>query len=188
MIGALNIMFIVMGVWIMMTLSFLLMIKRFFHKAKTNEALVRTGFGETRVSFTGIMAIPAMHELERLDLTTRKISLDFEGLKCLEGAEVELRASFYLEVEKTAKSVLNVVKLLGVGKALDDAALKDLFKEKFTEAMTLACSQFSLQDLDLRRREFKQFFKESAWTEVKGFHLQDLTLDQIEKINKKEKK
>jgi flotillin len=179
-----NLMFIAMGVWIMMTIGFLLMVKNFFHKAKANEALVRSGFGETRVSFAGIMAIPTMHQLERLDLKTRKIHFDFTDLKTLDGAQIRIQASFYLEVEKTANSVLNVIRTLGVDQAVDDEALKDLFKEKFTEAMSLACGQYSIDDLNSKRQEFKQFFKDTSWVEIKGFHLQDMTLDKIEILNK----
>ena len=180
-------MVIVMGGWIMMTIGFLLMLKKFFHTAKLNEALVRTGFGETRVSFTGVLAIPTMHQLERLNLKTRKISYDFKELKCLDGSLIQVQASFYLEVEKTAKSVLNIVRTLGVDQSVDDEGLKDLFKEKFTEAMSLACSQYSIDDLNSKREEFKQFFKDTSWVEIKGFHLQDMTLDKIEILNKENK-
>ena len=188
MIEGTNLIFIVMGGWIMMTLGFLLMIKKFFHTARIDEALVRTGFGKPHVSFTGVLAIPTMHQLERLNLKTRKISYDFKELKCLDGSLIQLQASFYLEVEKTAKSVLNVFRTLGVNQTVNEEGLKDLFKEKFTEAMSLACSQYSIDDLNSKREEFKQFFKDTSWVEIKGFHLEDMTLNKIENLNKKENK
>ena len=51
---------VVLGV---LLLGFLAIVARMYQKAVQGEALVRTGMGDTKVSFSGILIVPILHKL-----------------------------------------------------------------------------------------------------------------------------
>ena len=51
----------------------------FYRKAHRGIALVRSGMGGTKVSFNGMNIIPVVQQMERIDISVKRIEVDRTG-------------------------------------------------------------------------------------------------------------
>ena len=75
-------------------MALLAMLAKFFVKVEQGTALVRTGFGPTKVSFSGTSVIPIMHRQEFMDISVKRIEIyrhGSEGLICKDNVRADIK-------------------------------------------------------------------------------------------------
>jgi uncharacterized membrane protein YqiK len=94
---------------------FIIILIKTFKKAVQGHALVRTGSGGTKVSFTGFFVIPVLHRLEVMDITLKTIVIERmgkEGLICKDNMRADIKVAFFVRVNKTRDMLFKSLNLL----------------------------------------------------------------------------
>lgn len=178
-----NLAVIMTGAVALVILSQVALILKCYHPARPGTALVRTGVGGPRVSFAGTIALPGLHQVERLDLSVRKIEVDCRGdraLPCREGPHAGLQAAFLLGLAEDPAAVLQVTGALGCRRASDPAALTDLFTPKFLAALQAAARQRTVAELLADPAAFQSEVARAVAGDLLGFTLRDVAVHSIE--------
>ncbi|MFT2010865.1 flotillin family protein [Pontibacter sp. 13R65] len=174
------------SVTIMLVVAFIGLIAfviKMYQKAIQGEALVRTGLGDTLVSFSGIFVVPVIHKLEVMDITLKTIVISrtgAEGLICKDNLRADIKVNFFLRVNKTPEDVIQVAQSIGCKRASDHAALEGLFDAKFSEALKTVGKHFDFVDLYQSREEFKRQILQTIGTDLNGYVLDDCAIDYLE--------
>ncbi|QCR21464.1 flotillin family protein [Pontibacter sp. SGAir0037] len=156
---------------------------KMYQKAVQGEALVRTGLGDTKVSFSGIFVIPIIHKLEVMDITLKTIVISrtgSEGLICKDNLRADIKVNFFLRVNKTPEDVVQVAQSIGCKRASDHAALEGLFDAKFSEALKTVGKHFDFVELYNSRDDFKRQIIQTIGTDLNGYILDDCAIDYLE--------
>ncbi|TGD79959.1 flotillin family protein [Hymenobacter wooponensis] len=166
-----------------LVLGFLAIVARMYQKAVQGEALVRTGMGDTKVSFSGIFVVPILHKLEVMDIKLKTIVISragSEGLVCKDNLRADVKVNFFVRVNKTEQDVINVAQSIGAHRASDPAALESLFDAKFSEALKTVGKHFDFIELYNSREQFKQQILTIIGTDLNGYVLDDCAIDYLE--------
>jgi uncharacterized membrane protein YqiK len=166
-----------------LVLGFLAVVARMYQKAVQGEALVRTGMGDTKVSFSGIFVVPILHKLEVMDIKLKTIVISragSEGLVCKDNLRADVKVNFFVRVNKTEQDVINVAQSIGAHRASDPAALESLFDAKFSEALKTVGKHFDFIELYNSREQFKQQILTIIGTDLNGYVLDDCAIDYLE--------
>ncbi|GAA4363631.1 flotillin family protein [Hymenobacter saemangeumensis] len=164
-------------------LGFLAVIAKMYKKAVQGEALLRTGMGDAKVSFSGIIVVPILHKLEVMDIKLKTIVISragAEGLVCKDNMRADVKVNFFIRVNKTHDDVVNVAQSIGTHRASDPAALEALFDAKFSEALKTVGKQFDFIELYNSREQFKQEILRIIGTDLNGYVLDDCAIDYLE--------
>ncbi|MFD2787130.1 flotillin family protein [Hymenobacter rubripertinctus] len=164
-------------------LGFVAIVARMYKKAVQGEALVRTGMGDTKVSFSGIIVVPVLHKLEVMDIKLKTIIIQragSEGLVCKDNLRADVKVNFFVRVNKTPQDVINVAQSIGAHRASDPAALENLFDAKFSEALKTVGKHFDFIELYNSREQFKQQILAIIGTDLNGYVLDDCAIDYLE--------
>ncbi len=164
-------------------IGFIAIVARMYQKAVQGEALVRTGLGDTKVSFSGILIVPVLHKLEVMDIKLKTIIIarsGAEGLVCKDNLRADVKVNFFVRVNKTHDDVVNVAQSIGAHRASDPAALEALFDAKFSEALKTVGKHFDFIELYNSREQFKQEILRIIGTDLNGYVLDDCAIDYLE--------
>jgi len=164
-------------------LGLIAIVIKMYQKAIQGEAMVRTGLGDTKVSFSGIFVIPILHKLEVMDITLKTIVISrtgSEGLICKDNLRADIKVNFFLRVNKTQEDVVQVAQSIGCQRASDHAALESLFDAKFSEALKTVGKHFDFVDLYQSRDDFKRQILQTIGTDLNGYVLDDCAIDYLE--------
>src|SRR6476661_1399696 len=164
-------------------LGFLAVIAKMYKKAVQGEALLRTGMGDAKVSFSGIIVVPILHKLEVMDIKLKTIVIaraGAEGLVCKDNMRADVKVNFFVRVNKTHDDVVNVAQSIGTHRASDPQALESLFDAKFSEALETVGKQFDFIELYNSREQFKQEILRIIGTDLNGYVLDDCAIDYLE--------
>ncbi|MBF8964963.1 flotillin family protein [Pontibacter sp. FD36] len=156
---------------------------KMYQKAIQGEALVRTGLGDTKVSFSGIFVVPVIHKLEVMDITLKTIVISrtaSEGLICKDNMRADIKVNFFLRVNKTPEDVIQVAQSIGCKRASDHSALESLFDAKFSEALKTVGKHFDFVELYNSRDDFKRQIIQTIGTDLNGYVLDDCAIDYLE--------
>lgn len=162
---------------------FIIILIKTFKKAVQGHALVRTGSGGTKVSFTGLFVIPVLHRLEVMDITLKTIVIERlgkEGLICRDNMRADIKVAFFVRVNKTREDVIQVAQSIGTRRASDQNALIELFDAKFSEALKTVGKQFEFVELYNSREKFKHEILNIIGTDLNGYILDDCAIDFLE--------
>jgi len=173
----------VLVVFGVLLLGFLAIVARMYQKAVQGEALVRTGMGDTKVSFSGILIVPILHKLEVMDIKLKTIIIaraGAEGLVCKDNMRADVKVNFFVRVNKTHDDVVNVAQSIGAHRASDPQALEALFDAKFSEALKTVGKHFDFIELYNSREQFKQEILRIIGTDLNGYVLDDCAIDYLE--------
>ena len=180
--------FVVIGALII-AVGFLTMIAKFFVKVEQGTALVRTGLGPTKVTFSGIPVIPIMHRAEFMDISVKRIEIyrhGSEGLNCKDNVRADIKVAFFVRVNNASADVLQVAQSIGCRRASDITALVDLFDAKFSEALKTVGKQFDFTELYTEREKFKNEILAHIGTDLNGYVLDDAAIDFLEQTELKQ--
>ena len=162
---------------------FIATILRCYQKVEQGTALVRTGWGEPKVSFSGIVVIPILHRAELTQVSVKRIEIyrhGSEGLICRDNLRADIKVVLLVRVNNAAQDVLKVAQSIGCRRASDETALVELFDAKFSEALKTVGKQFDFTDLYNSRERFKEEILKIIGTDLNGFVLDDAAIDFLE--------
>ena len=178
---------VVLGL-LVIAVGFLAMLAKFFVKVEQGTALVRTGVGPTKVTFSGIPVIPIMHRAEFMDISVKRIEIyrhGSEGLNCRDNVRADIKVAFFVRVNNASADVLQVAQSIGCRRASDITALVDLFDAKFSEALKTVGKSFDFTELYTEREKFKNEILAHIGTDLNGYVLDDAAIDYLEQTDLK---
>ncbi len=157
-----------------------------YKKVPQGKALIKTGFGGRKVSFSGMFFLPVFHIKEVMDITVRRIEVEREnqdGLICKDNIRADIKVAFFVRVNNTVKDVLEVASLIGVKKASDIVELRQFFDAKFSEALKTVGKQFDFVELYTDRVKFNKQIMDTIGTDLNGYTLDDCAIDYLEQTS-----
>ncbi len=174
---------VAVGVIVTVVLGYVALIKLFYRKVNQGQALVRTGFGETKVAFKGMWVIPLLHNAELMDISLKQVIIAREskgGLICKDNLRADIKVAFYVRVNPTVEDVKRVANTIGCARASDPELLNNLFESKFSEALKTVGKAFDFVELYNSRQELKEALLSVIGKDLNGYHLDDAAIDYLE--------
>lgn len=188
-----------------------LVISNLYVKAKGNLAYVKTGMGGlTVIKDHGAIVIGFLHEIIPVSLETMKIVVERNGrdsLITLDKLRAEVVAEFYIRVKPdggpeggiatAARTLGNKISAATEGKRADqmggdqlleamEIAIKTLEREKLIDGLRTVAAKSTLEDLNLKRDEFKKALMEVVKDGLaeNGLELEDCTISALDQASK----
>lgn len=161
----------------------IVVIIKMFRKALQGQALVRTGFGGTKVNFSGLFVVPVIHKLEIMDITLKTIVISRtakEGLICKDNMRADIKVTFFVRVNQTIEDVKQVAQSIGSARASHQESIEQLFDAKFSEALKTVGKNFDFVELYNSRDDFKRDIINIIGTDLNGYVLDDCAIDYLE--------
>jgi flotillin len=165
------------------TVGAFIVIVRCYRKVTQGKALVRNGVGGTRVSFSGMVVFPIIHQCEVMDTSVHRIEIDRRekmGLICKDNLRADIKVAFFVRVNTVPADVLRVAQSIGCERASNSAAISDLFEAKFSEALKTAGREFDFVDLYNSRQRFRDEILKIIGKDLNGYVLEDCAIDYLE--------
>ena len=162
------------------------LVSRFFRKVEQGQALVRNGMGGTKVSFSGMVVLPVLHQAEYVDISVKRVEIDRNGkngLICMDNMRADIKVAFFVRVNQTPQDVLKVAQSVGCVRASSHSAITELFDAKFSEALKTVGRQFNFVDLYNSRDKLKEGILKTIGTDLNGFILEDVAIDYLEQTS-----
>lgn len=154
-----------------------------FRKVEKGTALIRTGLGETKVTFTGMMVFPIIHRAELMDISLKRIEIDRtgkNGLICKDNMRADIKVAFFVRVNNVREEVVRVAESIGCDRASSEAEIRILFDAKFSEALKTVGKKFDFIQLYEERDTFRDEILKCIGTDLNGFVLDDAAIDYLE--------
>ncbi len=174
---------LVIGIVAIIIIYFLI-IAMFYKKVHQGQALVRTGFGGTKVATDkGLYVVPVFHRVEVMDISVKKIQIErlaAEGLICKDNMRADIKVAFFVRVNNEVEFIKKVAQTIGVERASRKETLEDLFEAKFSEALKTVGKKFDFIQLYEARREFRDEIVDIIGTDLNGYTLEDCAIDYLE--------
>ena len=120
---------------VLVALGILILILKCYHKVEQGTAIVRTGYGGVKVSFSGMVVVPVLHRWEIMDISLKRLEIfrhGSEGLICRDNVRADIKVAFFIRVNNSAQDVLAVAQSVGCRRASDSDRLTELFDAKFS--------------------------------------------------------
>ena len=159
-------------------------IAMFYKKVPQGRAIVRTGFGGTKVATDkGLYVVPVFHKVEVMDISVKKIQIErmeHEGLICKDNMRADIKVAFFVRVNNDISFIKRVAQTIGVDRASRIETLEDLFEAKFSEALKTVGKKFDFIELYEARREFRDEIVNIIGTDLNGYTLEDCAIDFLE--------
>jgi uncharacterized membrane protein YqiK len=171
------------GATVVMLMGMLVAVAKCYRRVEQGKALVITvPQGEPIVTFTGAVVVPVLHKAEVMDISLKALEIQRrgkEGLLARDGTRVDVRATFFVMVNKTTEDIRKVARTVGCARAGDPEALKTLFEGRFIEAMELVCGHFDARDLLSHREEFKEQVIRVIGRDLNGYVLDNCVIHEL---------
>ncbi|MEL7005278.1 MAG: flotillin family protein, partial [Bacteroidota bacterium] len=181
-----NVLLAVIVFGVIFLIGFISLFIKMWRKAVQGEALIRTGLGDAKVSFSGIFVVPGFYKMEVMDITLKTITISRmgkEGLICKDNMRADIKVSFFVRVNKTREDVIHVAQSIGCKRASDIEQLEILFDAKFSEALKTVGKHFDFVELYNSRAQFKEKILEEIGTDLNGYALDDCAIDYVEQTS-----
>lgn len=160
--------------------------KKFYVKAEQGKALIITGGAKPRVSFSGQLVIPIFRRLEVMEISVKRIEIHrvgTDGLVCRDNMRADIKVAFFIRINHTEQSVMDVAQSIGTQRASNQVALEELFDAKFSEALKTVGKNFDFVDLYQSRQRFKEEILQVIGTDLSGYVLEDCAIDYLEQTD-----
>ncbi len=172
---------LVIGIMLsIMVLGAFILLKLFYRKVSQGQALIRTGKGTSKVSFSGMYILPVIHQAEVMDTTIKTIILDQaykDALICKDGTRVDIKAVFYVRVNSNMADVMRVAQTVGPANTFSSEFVNQLFKPKFLEGLKIVAKHFTAKEIYDAPIEFKHQLFSIIGKELNGYFLDDIAID-----------
>ncbi|MCT4587587.1 MAG: hypothetical protein N4A71_07175 [Carboxylicivirga sp.] len=169
--------------FVIVIIGIISLIIKTYRKATQGQALVKTGAGGAKVTFSGMFVIPVLHKMEIMDITLKTVVIERmgkDGLICRDNMRADIKVAFFVRVNKTSEDVIQVAQSIGCSRASDQKALVELFDSKFSEALKTVGKQFEFVELYNSREKFKHEILNIIGTDLNGYILDDCAIDFLE--------
>ncbi|MDO6674932.1 flotillin family protein [Tenacibaculum sp. 1B UA] len=175
------------GLILFLIVLYFAIIAMFYKKVPQGEALIRTGFGGTKVATDkGMYVIPVFHRVEIMDISVKKIQIERlgnDGLLCKDNMRADIKVAFFVRVNNEVEFIKKVAQTIGCDRASDISTLEDLFEAKFSEALKTVGKKFEFTELYEARREFRDEIVDIIGTDLNGYTLEDCAIDYLEQTS-----
>ena len=174
------------AIFIFILIASAIAIASWYKKVVQGQALVRTGVGNTKISFNGLMVIPVIHRVETMDISVKKIEINRmreDGLICKDNLRADIKVVFFVRVNKSEEDVTKVAQTIGCERASSIQTLNALFEAKFSEALKTVGKQFEFTELYNSREGFKQEILNVIGRDLNGYILDDAAIDYLEQTD-----
>ena len=154
-----------------------------YRKVKKGTALIRTGFGGTKIEFNGVMVWPVFHRAETMDISLKRIEIDRtgqNGLICQDNMRADIKVAFFVRVNNVEDDVLRVAQSVGCERASSEDEIRILFDAKFSEGLKTVGKRFDFIALYEDRDKFRDEILKVIGTDLNGFILDDAAIDYLE--------
>ena len=155
-------------------------------KVPQGSALIKNGWGGTKVSFDSCIIVPILHIVEQMDISVKRIEIDRsgeDGLICKDNIRADIKVAFFVRVNKEVDDVKRVAQFLGCARASDEIALRTVFEPKFSEALKTVGKQFDFVELYNSREQFREQILRIIGTDLNGYVLDDAAIDYLEQTD-----
>lgn len=156
----------------------------FYKKITQGKALIRTGFGGTKVATDkGMYIVPVLHKMEIMDLSVKKIQIErlgADGLVCKDNMRADIKVAFFVRVNNEVSYIRKVAQTISAERASTISTLEDLFEAKFSEALKTVGKKFDFIELYEARREFRDEIMDIIGKDLNGYVLDDCAIDYLE--------
>jgi len=174
---------IIIACVVILLFGFLAFYASVFRKVEKGTALIRTGIGETKVTFTGLAVYPVIHRGEFMDISVKRLEVDRtgkNGLICKDNLRADIKVAFFVRVNNVANDVLRVAESIGCARASSEEEIRALFDAKFSEALKTVGKRFDFSELYEERDTFRDDIIKVIGTNLNGFVLDDAAIDYLE--------
>ena len=154
-----------------------------FRKIEKGTALIRTGIGQTKVTFDGMFVVPVLHRSDLMDISLKRVEIDRtgkNGLICRDNMRADIKVAFFVRVNNNKEDVLQVAGAIGCDRASSEMEIRALFDAKFSEALKTVGKQFDFTELYEKRDQFRDEILKVIGTDLNGFVLDDAAIDYLE--------
>lgn len=174
---------------VILVLTFLFVLSRFYRRASKEISFVRTGMGGEKVILDGgALKWPVFHEIIMVNMRTLRLQVDRkneEGLITADRMRVDVTAEFYLRVKPEKESIAKAAQTLGE-RTLEPDLLKELLQGKFVDALRSVAAGLSMEQLHEQRAEFIQSVQESLSEDLlkNGLELESVSLTALDQTGR----
>lgn len=158
----------------------------FYTKIKQGEAIIRTGIGGTRIiSSGGLLILPVLHRKETVDLTIKRVDinrLSEDALITQDNSRIELKASFYVRVNRAFKDIENVATAFGARRTFSLEEIKNLFEPKLVEILKYVAKENHSEEILETPETFKMNLLKCIGQDINGFLIDDCAIYDIQKL------
>ena len=154
-----------------------------YKKVKPGFALVRKGWGKTKVSFESMFAIPFIHQTYKVNIRLQSLCLEFKNdtaLKDKEETSFHLETKIYFKISQNIDSIKQVINSIGIQKTFETEYLETLFESKFREAFKFISRHFHFEEILKNEDYYKKKLLEEFGRELYGYSLEDMIFENIE--------
>ena len=158
-------------------------VTRLYHKVEQGSAMVVNKTRAIDVTFSGALVMPVVHKAELMDISVKRLQIERqgkEGLICRDNIRADIDVSFYVRVNPTNESVLEVAKLIGCAEASNPATMDQLFGAKFSEALKTVGKQMDFVELYEKRDDFRHRVIQTIGQDLNGYLLDDVAIEYLE--------
>jgi uncharacterized membrane protein YqiK len=128
------------------------------------------------------LVIPALMHSELLDLRLKRVTIErqgTDGVHCRDGVRVDVKAVFFVRVNRAREDILQVARSVGAARATDPTTLEELFTARVSEALKAVISQFEVEELLQDIPRARDQLLEQIGVDLNGYILDDLALDKL---------
>jgi len=186
--GSTQMILMIVGIASLLALVILVVITKLYQKTSANEALVRTGMGGKKVVLDGgILYIPVLHKILRINLETMRLDVKRDGKDALitsDSLRANVASQFYIKVKAEGTDVTNASRSLGE-KSITPNAVKELVFEKLVSALRTVAAKSTLFELNSERERFSEDVKVQVEKELKhnGLTLESVTISELDQAD-----
>lgn len=160
-----------------------LILVRLYRRSTQEMALVRTGAGGLKVVMGGgIIVLPGLHDLLRVNMKTMTITVDGgDGLITKDSRRVDAAAQFFIRVAPNADAIARAAQSLGQN-TNDLDAIRSLLEGKVQDTMRAITAGMDLIELHQSRASFVQKVQQTLNNDLSpnGLELESVALTKLD--------
>ena len=141
----------IIGIWFL---------QRYYAKASLDTALVRTGFGGSRVVIDGgCLSLPILHQIQKVSMGTLSFTTRREGRDALmtkDKMRADVVFEFELRVGPTEKGIATAAQALGQRISRNSDTLSEVLSGSLVDAVQIAAASRTLEEIHLDRAGYSR--------------------------------
>ena len=152
-------------------------------RVRPGEAGVRSGFGGLVVTKDWLFCYPFLNDWDTMDISAKKLEVvrkGKEGLICQDKSRVDIEVSFYVRVGPDPEQIKEVAEAVGCEVASDPEFLRNLFEDKFIDALNAVAKQMDCDLLHIQRSQFREMIANEIGQDLGGYQLEDVAISYLE--------
>jgi len=176
---------VIAGGVILLGIMILVAYSRLFVRAKSDEAIVRTGKGGMQaVAGGGMWVIPIFHEAQRVTLRQIKIPIDRTGEDALVAKnyiKADVKGTMYVRVGDTPEDIKQAAKAL---EQIDDRTINAMIAGKVTDAMRAEAMKLDYSELHVKKQAFSEAIGDAVREDLRktGLVLDTVAIESIQQV------